>query len=167
MASLSYGHVNIEGAFVISPLGYDICLGILGISTTFSAAFDFKKGHSSVKNKASGTLDEDATVTYSEMIEHGFYQIVNLAQILYLHAVDSHSHSLSVPRALVMALAATAPWQFRDRFPINRFSDNYTKGQSATSLISILYRAKKYQYIFYKHFFCIKNLNNNLHRSTV
>ena len=152
VTSVSYDQENSKGAFGIPPLAYDLCLGLFGISTTFSAAFDFKKGHSSVKNKASGTLDEDATVTYSEMVEHGFYQIVNLTQILYLHAVGSHSHSLSVPAALIMALAATGPWQFRDRFPINRFSDNYTKGQNATSLISVLYRAKKYQYIFYKHF---------------
>ena len=48
-------------------------------------------------------------------------------------------------------LASATPWLVRDQFPVNKFSDNYTKGQNKTSLISLLYRAKKYQYIFYKH----------------
>ena len=148
--SLSYG--GPPRVSTAPPLTYDLCLGALGVLTTFSAALDFKKSHSSVENKASGTLDKDATVTYSEMVEHGFYQIINVVQIFYLHMVGDHSHLLSVPQALVMALAATSPWVFRGSFPVNRFSDNYTKGQKASSLISILYRAKKYQYIFYKHF---------------
>ena len=39
-----------------------------------------------------------ATVHYSEMIEHGFYQIVNLVQIFYIHMVDDHAHLLTVPK---------------------------------------------------------------------
>ena len=58
---------------------YDIMLGVLGIATAYTAASDFKIAHSGphIRNKASGVLDEDATVTYSEMIEHVFYQILN------------------------------------------------------------------------------------------
>ena len=51
----------------------------------YSAAEDFKWLHRNVKNKASGVLDREATVTYNEMIEHVFYQILNLVQILFLH----------------------------------------------------------------------------------
>ena len=55
------------------PIGiYDIVLGILGIILTLTAARDFK--HKGIKNVASGTLDEHATVTNDEMIEHSFYQ---------------------------------------------------------------------------------------------
>jgi hypothetical protein len=35
------------------------------------AAFDFKDAHKRVENPASGTLEQEATVTYGEMIEHG------------------------------------------------------------------------------------------------
>ena len=30
--------------------------------------------------------------------------------------------------------------------------DNYNKGQYSWSLVSLMYRTKKYQYVFYKHF---------------
>ena len=39
-----------------------------------------------VRNVASGALDADQTVTFEEMLEHSFYQMLNLAQILYLHS---------------------------------------------------------------------------------
>jgi hypothetical protein len=58
---------------------YDAVLGTLGISLTLTAAHEF--GHKNVRNRASGTLDEDATVTYDEMIEHAFYQGLNLFQV--------------------------------------------------------------------------------------
>jgi hypothetical protein len=61
--------INIE---IISIIVYDIILGILGIILTLTAANDFK--HKGIKNIASGTLDEHATVTHDEMIEHSFYQ---------------------------------------------------------------------------------------------
>ena len=54
---------------------------------------------------------------------------------------------------LLLLGAATSPWLFRDFFPINKFSDNYTKiDEKSTWLIRALYRVKKYQYVFYKHF---------------
>lgn len=62
---------------------YDIILGVLGTTLALSAAFEFKHKH--VRNVASGTLDEHATVTFAEMIEHSFYQGLNLFQIMFLH----------------------------------------------------------------------------------
>ena len=52
---------------------YDVVLGMLGTATAYTTATDFKLAHSDrhVKNKASGVLDE-ATVTYSEMLEHTY-----------------------------------------------------------------------------------------------
>ena len=68
----------------VIPLAvYDILLGVMGIVLTLTASRDFP--HKTIKNVASGTLDEHATVTYSEMIEHAFYQGMNLAQITFLH----------------------------------------------------------------------------------
>jgi hypothetical protein len=119
---------------------YHITLGCLGVAATLSAAFDFRYlAHA--KNKASGTLERHATVTYSEMIEHSFYQVLNLVQIIALYALDSRwlgakqryssglsSLVLSSPmfwsRAGVL-LVATLPWLVRKQFPVNRFSDNY------------------------------------------
>ncbi len=62
-----------------TAVAYDAVLGTLGISLTLTAAHEF--GHKNVRNRASGTLDEDATVTYDEMIEHAFYQGLNLFQV--------------------------------------------------------------------------------------
>lgn len=53
---------------------------MLGTALTLTAAFDFRAAHSRVRNVASGALDDDATVTFSEMIEHSFYQGQNLVQ---------------------------------------------------------------------------------------
>jgi hypothetical protein len=41
----------------------------------------------------------------------------------------------------------------RSRFPVNSFSANYTEQSAprAWSLIGVLYRLKKYQYLLYKH----------------
>eukprot|EP01034_Spumella_vulgaris_P021758 gene21758-27814_t len=84
------------------------------------------------------------------MIEHSFYQAVNLIQVLYLHAM---SHEFNDSVRLLMLLLVTSPWLLRDLFPVNRFSDNYVKqDDKSTSFIRILYRIKKYQYVFYKHF---------------
>jgi hypothetical protein len=132
----------------LALLAYDCCLGVLGICLTVSAAIDFP--HKGVENVASGTLDEHATVTYSEMIEHSFYQGVNLVQILYLHAVDGQTERWL---RILLGMGATCPWLIRHAFPVNRFSDNYTKIDSkSTPLVRLLYRIKKYQYVFYKHF---------------
>ena len=126
---------------------YDVILGFLGIILTLSAAADFP--HKNVQNLASGTLDDKATVTYSEMIEHSFYQGLNLIQIIYLHTINP---SVSLPMRVVCAVFVTLPWLARGLFPINKFSDNYKNSTDAMTLIGILYRTKKYQYVFYKHF---------------
>jgi len=52
---------------------------------------------------------------------------------------------------LLAVFLATFPWLFRSRFPVNKFSDNYEKDGMKT-WTSVLYRIKKYQYVFYKHF---------------
>lgn len=77
------------------------------------------------------------------MIEHAFYQGLNLVQILYLHAVSAVQ---LLPLRAALALLATAPWLLRGRFPVNSFSKNYTGPYADPyTLISILYRIKKYQ----------------------
>ena len=139
---------------------YDAILGILGTVLTLTAANDFKKAHEGVKNPASGALDEHATVTHSEMIEHSFYQMLNIAQILFLHAL---SHVRPPPARAVLAIFVTAPWLIRHRFPVNKFSDNYKRDRQAAAytVIGLMYRTKKYQYLFYKHF-CLHGLNITL-----
>jgi hypothetical protein len=136
---------------LIEPLIYDLALGFIATAATLTAAFDFQKAHSHVKNIASGTLEKEATVTFSEMIEHSFYQLLNLLQIAFVHSLILIA-DYSLPSRLLIAFAASSLWFFRSLFPVNKFSDNYTKGQDAFSVVSILYRTKKYQYIFYKHF---------------
>jgi hypothetical protein len=133
---------------------YDIILGSLGFLTTVSAAYEFKFGIHIKENvnKASGTLDEHATVTASEMFEHSFYQIINLLQIIYLYVVGDHSHIFTHQQRMFGAFLATSFWYFRSEFPINHFQHNYNLGQNPYTFISIMYRMKKYQYIFYKHF---------------
>lgn len=140
----------------VSWLLFDVVLGILGTVLTLFAAFEFK--HKNVKNFASGTLDEHATVTYAEMIEHSFYQGLNLIQILYIHSFSFFptSSSISTPLLLLRFLLlflVTLPWYWRGTFPVNKFSDNYNKiDEKSTTLIRLLYRLKKYQYVFYKNF---------------
>jgi hypothetical protein len=129
-------------------LAYDIMLGVLGTCLTYSAAASF--GKSRVKNVASGALDLDTTITLSEMQEHGFYQILNLCQILFLHSLSWHPPFVW---RLLGAVLTTLPWLVRSRFPVNSFSANYTEQSAprAWSLIGVLYRLKKYQYLLYKH----------------
>ena len=173
------------GSHIISNyIVYDIILGCAGVLLPLTAAYEFKHYH--VKNIASGTLDEHATVTNAEMIEHSFYQGVNLIQVLYLHTIayitrqQLHQHyNTYIP--IICLIIVTSPWLIRHHFPINKFSDNYTKidNTQTTSLIKILYRIKKYQYIFYKHFLlhglnisiCLSytlnsNITNNTHTHT-
>jgi len=45
----------------------------------------------------------------------------------------------------------TSIWLFRSAFPVNAFQDNCNKCQPVWSLISLMYRTKKSQYVFYKH----------------
>ncbi|GAX79753.1 hypothetical protein CEUSTIGMA_g7194.t1 [Chlamydomonas eustigma] len=137
----------------IPPILYQTILGALGLATTLTAASDFSS-HRKIRNPASGALDVQATITVYEMVEHSFYQGLNLVQILYLHALqlltccESRYH-MSLKLCLLML--ATAPWLVRSRFPINRFSANYRDSRSASTLIGVLYRMKKYQYLLYKH----------------
>ena len=51
---------------------YDAVLSCLGLAVSYSAASEFGVAHSKVKNEASGVLDEHATVTRAEMVEHCF-----------------------------------------------------------------------------------------------
>jgi hypothetical protein len=148
-----FGYVNyiFLPRSVLPDFLFDLVLGLLGITTTLSAASDFKKAHSRTHNVASGTLEKEATVTYGEMIEHSFYQILNFTQIIFLHTV-ALNRELSLLSRLALVFLASSLWLIRSWFPVNKFSDNYTKGQDVWTLISILYRTKKYQYIFYKHF---------------
>lgn len=154
---------------------YDILLGCSGVTLTLTAARDFP--HRYVRNSAgqSGTLSEKAMVTQPEMIEHAYYQFLNLWQALYLHhmAVLSKSNSnvsdnslldrvdgsvllpIFPPEQWWALLVVSAPWWVRKRFPVHSFSDNWLKKQkgnkAATRLETILYRIKKWQYVFYKH----------------
>lgn len=125
----------------------DSVFGALGCALTLSAASDFEKAHRRVDNRGrSGTLDEAATVTRAEMLEHAFYQVLNVVQIVYFHA---QAHVDSVPMRLVLCLAATSPWLVRDRFPVHSFMANYA-GQPFT-VTNVLYRLKKWQYVLLKH----------------
>ena len=125
----------------------DVMFGVLGCYLTYTAAFDFEKHHKRVDNRGkSGTLDDDKTVTHAEMLEHLFYQVVNLACIAYLHVVVQVEH---VAARALLCLLATLPWLVRDRFPVHSFSQNYD-GQPLT-VTAALYRAKKYQYVLLKH----------------
>ena len=134
------------------PLLYDVVMGCLGLCTTLSAAHNFP--HRRVKNAVgqSGTLDEKAIVTHSEMIEHSFYQGLGLAQALYLHFMAANPLSSQFHR-LVALFLVTAPWLFRRCFPVHSFSANWkrTPLHKQSSQEVLLYRIKKWQYIFYKH----------------
>ena len=142
---------------------YDICLGVLGTAATLTAARAFP--HKTLTNAPgqSGTLSEHAYVTQGEMIEHSFYQMLNLIQAMYLHSVtwilempelhnqrnnnnnesdhDGNDHSIhSIRQSLepmLMRLAAvwlvTAPWLCRHLFPVNSFSANWIKDREMNS----------------------------------
>ena len=132
----------------MNSLVYDTVLGVLGTFLSLSAAYEFQ--HKNIVNTASGTLDEHATVTYNEMIEHSFYQVLNLVQAWYLHAIASET---SVRNRVILMFLVTSPWLLRGWFPVHSFSDNYNKiDDKSSSFIRIMYRIKKYQYVFYKHF---------------
>jgi hypothetical protein len=131
----------------LALLVVDALFGVLGCLLTLSAAFDFQKQHSRVDNRGrSGTLDDTATVTYAEMIEHAFYQLVNCVNVLFLHAL-AHVDRVSLRCAL--CVLATSVWLLRDRFPVHSFMANYS-GQPLT-VTNVLYRVKKWQYLFLKH----------------
>ena len=126
---------------------YDVVLGAIGVALTLSArAF----GHARVRNAtASGALDKESTVTDGEIVEHAFYQGLNLVQVLLIHACGHPSAGLRTRVAI--AATATAPWLLRARFPVNSFSANYDarrrseKAFNPWRVENMLYRAKKYQ----------------------
>ena len=126
---------------------YDVLLGVCGTALTLSAAAAFS--HANVKNQASGVLEEEATITQDEMIEHAFYQLLNLLQAGYLHCLPA----VRGPAArAALCLFISSPWLVRDRFPVNSFSRNYVTSPKAWwTLINLLYRVKKWQYVAYKH----------------
>jgi hypothetical protein len=160
-----------------------VLLPVLGTVLALTAASDFKEAHRRVVNVASGALDQDQTVSYSEMLEHSFYQGVNVFQALYVHGLlpPMLGSSSSGPSGSLVAgggvmwhravafLLASSPWIVRPLFPINSFSANYSNSNSTSistgtkkklddhvmrdpaSVTSIMYRVKKWQYVFYKH----------------
>jgi len=129
------------------PALFDLLLGLSGTAATATAALDFAH-HKKARNEASGTLDEAATVTYSEMVEHTFYQLLNLAQIGFLHEVGRQPN-LAARAAMCAALSGV--WLARPLFPVNPFSKNWAATSQRRDLVVFLYRAKKYQYILWKH----------------
>lgn len=98
-------------------------LAIVGVLLPLSAARDFK--HVNVRNHASGTMDEHATVTRDEMLEHAFYQGLHVVQLCFLMfivpAMNERSASRFV-RSMAMLVFATSPWLVRRLFPVNSFS---------------------------------------------
>jgi hypothetical protein len=86
------------------------------------------------------------------MIEHAFYQGVNLFQAFFIAFVSQPSTTLYGRTAC--ACACSAPWLVRSAFPVHSFSKNYSgvSSQSQHFVIRFLYRIKKWQYVFYKHF---------------
>ena len=142
---------------------YDLILALLGTTATLSAARDFP--HKYVKNARgqSGSLGERASITQAEMIEHAFYQILNLFQILYLHGmatVGPEPATNSLFYRFLALLAVSSPWFLRRNIPVHSFSDNWKKTpkHERTETEVFLYRVKKSQYLFYKHV-CLHGLN--------
>lgn len=131
---------------------YDVILGLLGITATLTAAHDFPHKH--VKNAPgqSGTLEKAAIVTQSEMVEHSFYQGLNLVQALYLHIMGYHQWENAYIRLFALYLV-TSPWHFRKCFPVHSFSNNWKQASSSKqwNIEILLYQIKKWQYVFYKH----------------
>jgi hypothetical protein len=134
---------------------YDVLLGVFGVLATLTAAADFPHKHVKNAKGQSGTLSERAFVTQSEMIEHSFYQCLNLLQSVYLHAMDYlGKNSTRMESRLVLLCVVTSPWFVRNRFPIHSFSSNWKEEAAEREHTWIelwLYRIKKCQYIFYKH----------------
>lgn len=138
---------------------YDLLLGLFGIAATLTAARDFP--HKLVSNSSgqSGTLHKKAIVTQHEMIEHAFYQFLNLNQAFYLHSlqhVDDYSKEGNENfHKLFLLCFVTIPWLWRHRLPVHSFSHNWnvyaTCKKSEESGEVFLYRIKKAQYLFYKH----------------
>jgi hypothetical protein len=133
---------------------YDTILGCLGIATTLTAARDFP--HRLVKNEEgqSGSLSETAIVTHAEMIEHAFYQVLNLVQIIYLHGMALRGTTMHLSHRIGALLLAACPWTIRRRFPVHSFRENWRRmpKEKQKDEEVLLYMIKKAQYVFYKHF---------------
>jgi hypothetical protein len=138
---------------------FDFSLSALGFAVSLSAALEFggtpvhTRGSAQHATVASGILDEGSTVSRDEMLEHCFYQLLNLAQITYLHLACAPTLALSLAPRVLLAWLLTLPWLARGRFPVNSFSANYDRPGvgGTTPLIRLLYRLKKWQYLLYKH----------------
>ena len=128
-------------------LQYDIILGVLGTVATLTAARDFPHRYVYNQPGQSGTLARSATVTQSEMIEHSFYQFLNLIHAIYLHWITwlhpknhfnhhhdnssytSHQSTLSYPERAIALCFVTSPWLLRKKFPVHSFSANWKKAE--------------------------------------
>ncbi len=129
----------------IQCLTYDIILGISGIITTLTAAASFPHRHIINQPGESGTLSKNAIVTQDEMVEHSFYQGVNLCQAVYLHVStwgiridggggddDNKSTTLFLfAKRFLLLFLVTLPWTIRKRFPVNSFSANWKRNSNA------------------------------------
>lgn len=139
-------------------LVYDVVLGCSGLTATLTAARDFPHRHVRNNPGESGTLSDKALVTQAEMIEHAFYQGLNLWQALYLHYFAAwHGADLSPWHRWLALWVVTAPWWVRHCFPVHSFRQNWKQREqpqsheSSRRLETALYRIKKAQYLFYKH----------------
>ena len=149
---------------------YDTILGLLGITATLTAARDFPHKYVQNAKGQSGSLSHKALVTQAEMIEHSFYQALNLLQAWYLHFVSTVTATATVSATasatvstnannnakwkIALALwCVTSPWYLRQQFPVHSFSNNWniTPEHQRTTQEVLLYRIKKGQYLFYKH----------------
>lgn len=171
LVALPLGRARVSGAFL-----YDALLGLSGCALTVTAAVDFGIPRARLRNRASGALDDDQTVTREEIVEHLFYQALNLTQVLFLRLAPNVAAAFGRRGACASLALATAPWLARSAFPVNRFSDNYNRrvadarrsrraqsaapakrrgpsdGDSDSRLrVRALYRLKKTQYVFLKH----------------
>ena len=167
-----------SNSWAIKCLIYDIILGLLGTSATLTAAKGFPHRHIINRPGESGTLSHSAMVTQNEMLEHAFYQMLNLWQALYLHAITWMGSGI-IRKSLIGRMAllwiVTLPWVVRTKwFPVNSFSANWTSNnqqqrngyassrneriqvgtksnERSQSSINRVYQIKKWQYVFYKH----------------
>jgi hypothetical protein len=166
LVALPLGRARVSGAFL-----YDALLGVSGCALTVTAASDFGIPRARLRNRASGALDDDQTVTREEIVEHLFYQALNVTQVVFLRLAPIVAAAHGRPGACASLALATAPWLFRSAFPVNRFSANYRReplavadagtpnslperrGTTAVSSLRVrrLYRLKKAQYVFLKH----------------
>jgi hypothetical protein len=167
LVALPLGRARVSGAFL-----YDALLGVSGCALTITAASDFGIPRARLRNRASGALDDDQTVTREEIVEHLFYQVLNVTQMVFLRLAPIVAATHGRSGACASLALATAPWLFRSAFPVNRFSANYRRreplvrvadagtpmpersaGTTAVSSFRVrrLYRLKKAQYVFLKH----------------